>query len=196
MTSNTQQRRVAGYFVAVILAAALVAALIAVISSGGGDSSSAAAEGAFGTHFSGLEERRVAAGVPTMSDPSAGGAHIHPRLAVYVRGEQVPLPPNIGIDPYQPPQSMAGLHTHEGGDVIHVENAADPTLGQFFEIWGVPFSATELGPYKAGDSEQVRMWVDGTPSTEFGDLVMEDGQEIVVSFGPSNGPPPPLESGT
>jgi hypothetical protein len=184
---------VAGYFVAVILGAAVVAALVAVLSSGGGDSTSAAAEGAFGTHFSGLEERRVAAGVPTMSDTSAGGEHIHPRLAVYVRGEQVPLPANIGVDPAQPPQSMAGLHTHEGDGLIHVENAAEPTLGQFFEIWGVPFSATELGPYKAGESEQVRMWADGTPSAEFGDLVMEDGQQIVISFGPSDAPPPPLD---
>jgi hypothetical protein len=187
---------VAGYFVAVILGAAVVAALVAVLGSGGEGSPRTEVEGPFGTHFSGLEERRLAAGVPTMSDMDAGGEHIHPRLAVHVRGEQVPLPPNIGIDPARPPQSMAGLHTHEGGEIIHVENAADPTLGQFFEIWGVPFSATELGPYEADGTEQVRMWVEGTPSTEFGDLVMEDGQEIVVSFGPGDAPPPPLDMET
>jgi hypothetical protein len=134
----------------------------------------------------------VAAGVPTMSGPSAGGPHIHPRLAIYVRGEQVPLTANIGVDPAQPPQAMAGLHTHDPSGVIHVENAADPTLGQFFQVWGVPFSATELGPYRAKGDETVRMWVDGQPSTEFGDLVMEDGQEIVISFGPKEAPPPPL----
>jgi hypothetical protein len=175
-----------------VLATAMVAAIVLVAASGDGGSGTETG-GAFGTHFSGLEDRRVAAGVPTMSDPGAGGPHIHPRLAVYAREKQIPLPPNLGIDPAKPPQSMAGLHTHDASGVIHVENAVDPTLGQFFAIWGVPFSATELGPYRASESEQVRMWVDGEPSTEFGDLLLEDGQQIVISFDRRNAPTPPLD---
>jgi hypothetical protein len=186
------RRRMAGYFAAAILGAAMVAAVVLVLSSGDGEETGASSEGVFGTHYSGLEDRRLTAGVPTMSDTSAGGAHIHPRLSVYVRGEEIPLPVNIGIDPSRPPQAMAGLHTHDQSGVIHVENAAQPTLGQFFEIWGVPLSSTELGPYEAKGSEQVRMWVDGEPSTEFGELVMEDGQEIVLAFGDEQQIPPGL----
>jgi hypothetical protein len=160
----------------------LIAGLIVVVSSGGGRSDIEVA-GSFGTNYPGLEQRRLAAGVPTMGDSSAGGAHIHPKLAVYVRGERIEVPANIGIDPARSPTEMAGLHTHDGSGVIHVENAADPTLGQFFEIWGVPLSPTQLGPHQAKDSETVRAWVDGKPAAELEDLVMEDGQEIVVAFG-------------
>jgi hypothetical protein len=184
-------RRAAGYFVAVLLAGAVIAGLIAVLNSGSGGSGTEVA-GSFGTNYAGLEERRLTAGVPTMGDSSAGGAHIHPKLAVFVRGERIELPANVGIDPARSPMEMAGLHTHDASGVIHVENAADPTLGQFFEIWGVPFSETELGPYEAKGSERVRMWVDGEPSTEFGELVMEDGEEIVVAFGNDQQIPPGL----
>lgn len=176
---------------AAVLATAMVAAVVVVAVSGDGGSGSASL-GAFGTHYEGLEQRRVEAGVPTMGDTSAGGAHIHPSLSVYVRGEEVPLPPNIGIDPAQPPQAMAGLHTHDGSGVVHVENAAEPTLGQFFAIWGVPLSADRLGPHEADGSDRVRIWVDGEPSTEFGDLVMEDGQEIVLAFDSERELPPGL----
>jgi hypothetical protein len=170
----------------------MVVAVI-VVASTGGDSGATDTAGAFGTHFEGLEDRRVEAGVPTMSDTAAGGDHIHPQLAVYARGEQVPLPVNIGIDPSRPPELMAGLHTHDQTGVIHVENAAEPTLGQFFEIWGVPFSADRLGPYETEGNERVRMWVDGQPSEEFGDLVLEDGQEVVVAYGTEAELPPGLD---
>jgi hypothetical protein len=78
---------------------------------------------------------------------------------------------------------MAGLHTHDASGTIHVENASDPTLGQFFAIWGVPLSEQQLGPNRATGSEGTRMWVDGEPSTALGNLVMEDGEEIVIAFG-------------
>lgn len=182
-------RRVLGAVSAGVLLAATVGAVVLAASSGN-DTSSAGAEGAFGTHYQGLEDRRVEAGVPTMSDASAGGDHIHPELAVYVDGEEVPIPVNVGIDPSQPPEMMAGLHTHDSSGVVHVENAAEPTLGQFFEIWGVPFSPTELGPHEASRSDTVRMWIDGEPSREFGDLVLEDGQEVVVAYGGERELPP------
>lgn len=203
MTQRTQQtprdpranppgrNRGAGYFVAVLVVGAVIAGLVALLSSGGGGGSSGATAGAFGTHYVGLEERRVQAGVPTMSDSSTGGAHIHPQLAVYVRGSQLSLPANIGIDPSKPLTEMAGLHTHDSSGVIHVENAANPTLGQFFEVWGVPFSSTQLGPNHAKNGDVVRMWVDGKASQAFAALRLEDGQQIVVSFGPANAAPPP-----
>jgi hypothetical protein len=183
-------RRAAGYFVAVLLAGALIAGLIAVVSSGGGGSSTEVA-GSFGTNYPGLEERRLAAGVPTMGDSSAGGAHIHPKLAIFVRGERIELPANVGIDPARSPMEMAGLHTHDASGLIHVENAADPTLGQFFEIWGVPLSPSQLGPHQAKGSESVRAWVNGSPASALGGLMMEDGQQIVVALGPKNASAPP-----
>lgn len=190
-TAEARRQRIIGAVTAGILLTAIVAAVV-IAASAGDDSGSTGAEGAFGAHYDGLEQRRLAADVPTMSD-AAGGDHIHPTLSVYARGEQVPIPVNIGIDPSQPPELMAGLHTHDPSGLIHVENAVEPTLGQFFEVWGVPFSADRLGPYEAQGNKGVRVWVDGQPSREFGDLVLEDGQEVVVAYGTNAQLPPGLE---
>jgi hypothetical protein len=102
---------------------------------GSGSSTTTTQAGAFGLHYDGLQQRRLAAGVPTMSDPGSG-AHFHPVLAVYVDGKKITVPANIGIDPNLPPTEMAGLHTHDDSGTIHVENADAPTLGQFFDIGG------------------------------------------------------------
>jgi hypothetical protein len=176
----TRQRLVAGYFVAALLVAAMVAGLIVVIASGNG--SDLSSDDPFAPQYEGLEDRRTAAGVPTMAE--GGGEHFHPSLEVYVRGEKVPVPANIGIDPTQPPQRMAGLHTHDTTGTIHNEAGTGSTLGQFFEIWGVEFSSSRLGPYEEASAEdKVRMWVDGESSQEFGDLKLADGQQIVIAFG-------------
>ena len=189
--ADERRRRIVGALSAGVLVTAMVVGVV-IVTTADEESGSAPTAGAFGTHYEGLEDRRLAANVPTMSDPSGGGEHIHPELAVYARREEIPIPVNIGIDPRQPPEMMAGLHTHDPSGLIHVENAVEPTLGQFFEIWGVPFSAERLGPYEADGDETVRMWVDGEPSDEFGDLVLEDGQKVVVAYGTSAQLPPGL----
>jgi len=95
----------------------------------------------------------------------------------------MPVPANIGIDPTKDGMQMAGLHTHDSGGTIHVEGVAHATLGQLFAIWGVPFSAEQLGPYRTAGAKRVRMWVNGRPSNAFGALKLADGQHIAVSFG-------------
>lgn len=186
------RQRLVGLLTAGALTAALSGAIAIALFAGGGDEDSST-PGPFGTNHQGLEERRVEAGVPTMSDTDAGGEHIHPLLEVYLDGGRIDLPASIGIDPARPPEEMAGLHTHDSTGTIHVENAVDPTLGQFFQIWGVPFSASRLGPYESDGDERVRMWVDGRPSRAFGDLALEDGQEIVIAFGDPRELPPGVE---
>jgi hypothetical protein len=176
-------RRVVGGVVFIALAAV---ALGAVVKFSGNQ---AEAGGPFGQHYRGLQERREAAGVPTMAeaDPKV---HIHPKLSVYVNGSPIEVPANIGIDPARDSSQMAGLHTHDAEGTIHVEGAPGTTLGQFFQIWGVPFSATRLGPNRAGRGRKVKMWVDGRPSQAFGSLKFADKQQIVVGFGPANAPMP------
>jgi len=188
-----RRRLWAGYGVAGVLAAAVVAGIVVVVASGGG--SSGESGGAFGTHYQGLDQRRIAAKASTMGEP-ASATHIHPHLAVFVDGKPVEVPANIGIDPNQPPMAMAGLHTHDASGTIHDEGMPPgATLGQFFQIWGVPFSRTQLGPNRATGAQVVRMWVDGQPSHAFGDLRLEDGQQIVISYGPRSAPPPSAVSG-
>ena len=160
-----------------------IALLITLLSSKGGEDGPATQD--FEPVYEDLDERRQAAGVSTMGEPADADAHLHPKLALYANGERIQIPVNIGIDPAKPGNQMASLHTHETDGTIHVEGMSDVTLGQFFEIWGVPFSANELGPYKADGDTVLRMWVDGKPSREFGQLKLADGQETVIAYGTS-----------
>jgi hypothetical protein len=188
--TKTKRDRMIQIGLAGVLGALVIGALLLALLGGSGSSTSTAQAGDFGQHYEGLQERRLAAGIPTMSEPGSG-EHFHPILAVYARGKKITIPVNIGIDPNLPPSEMVGLHTHDELGTIHVENATDPTLGQFFEVWGVPFSRKGLGPYRADGEDVVRMWVDGKPSQAFGALKLADGQQIVVSFDARNAAPPP-----
>lgn len=188
-----KRRLFLGYVVAGLLGAAVVAGVVVVAlsSDGAGGTGSVDDSSPFGTHYEGLEQRRLAAGVPTMAE--GGGSHFHPSLSVYVNGEPLTVPANIGVDPSNPPTMMAGLHTHDETGVIHNEAGTGATLGDFFAIWGVPFSSERLGPYRAGGGKVVRIWVDGKPSPAFGDLQLEDGQQTVIDYAARGAPPPPLD---
>jgi hypothetical protein len=85
--------------------------------------------------------------------------HIHAHLAIYVDGKPRQVPFGIGIpDPVTQqangyPFVVSGkcfswLHTHVADGVIHVESPSQRTytLGNFFDIWGQPLSATQVGP--------------------------------------------------
>lgn len=180
---RARTRRLGAYALAGLLSAAVIAGFVAVIVGGSGGSSSGDVGGAFGTHYEGLGDREAAARVPTMMDTMSSSFHVHPHIALYVDGKQIGVPADIGIDPSQPSMQMAGLHTHDSSGTIHDEGMPGSRLGQFFAVWGVPFSSRQLGPYKAQGSKAVRMWVDGTASKAFGNLRLEDRQQIVVAFG-------------
>jgi hypothetical protein len=88
--------------------------------------------------------------------------HIHAHLAIYVNGTQKLLPYGVGIvPPYQLQQTSGGpfvaggskyywLHTHDETGVIHIESPVQRTftLGNFFDVWKQPLSATQVGPDK------------------------------------------------
>jgi hypothetical protein len=84
--------------------------------------------------------------------------HIHAHLAVYVNGSLRALPGGIGIPGSQVVQSAQGpvaaggqciywMHTHAPDGVIHIESPTQRiyTLGNFFDIWHQPLSATQVG---------------------------------------------------
>lgn len=83
--------------------------------------------------------------------------HIHAHLAIFDNGQPVAVPMNIGI-----PASGAciyWLHTHDDTGVIHVESPTQRTytLGELFDIWGQPLTASSV----AGSSGTVIAYVDG-----------------------------------
>ncbi|MBI4088353.1 hypothetical protein HY418_03165 [Candidatus Kaiserbacteria bacterium] len=110
------------------------------------------------------------------SDPgiiSRSGIHWHPTLAIYVKGEKVEIPQNVGIGAVHQP-----MHTHDDLPAIHLEyqgtvRKADITLGQFFKIWGKDMRSF---------GSNMRMTVNGKENTYYEDYVMRDGDKIELHY--------------
>ena len=85
--------------------------------------------------------------------------HIHAHLAVFVSGTERGVPAGIGIaPPRQEEQGSSGpnviggkcfywLHTHTADGIVHIESPQERgyTLGNFFDIWEQPLSASGVG---------------------------------------------------
>jgi hypothetical protein len=142
----------------------------------------------------GLKQRLQAMGLPVLSQ-EALAFHIHMLLQVYVDGKAVPVPQDVGIDKVQ--QFITVLHTHDTSGIIHVESPIQKnyTLGQFFDVWGVPFSSSTLGAYSNSGDKQIRVFLNGKPySADPQGLVLKQHEDIVVTFGTQKQLPKPIPS--
>ncbi len=134
--------------------------------------------------------------------------HDHVHLDVLVGGRKVTVPPGVGLaeptnnGPCKPPTPAVSecssgdyftafvanspLHTHSTSGIIHIEadRPGEYTLGQFFDEWGVRFSASCLGGYCAGRGKELAVFVDGhRVDDRFRRVVLRNRQEIAVVFG-------------
>ncbi len=85
--------------------------------------------------------------------------HIHAHLTIFVNGAARQVPAAIGIPGAQAQSAPGGtfiasgtcfywLHTHAADGIIHIESPVHRTytLGEFFNIWGQPLTASQAGP--------------------------------------------------
>ena len=91
--------------------------------------------------------------------------HIHQHLAVFDHGKPVGVPEDVGRPLLA--QCFYWLHTHTPDGIIHVESPtfASYTLGQFFDVWGVPLTKTNVAGAKVRPGESITVWVDGNKFT-------------------------------
>ena len=85
--------------------------------------------------------------------------HIHQHLAIFDHGKPVGVPDDVGR-PFTA-QCFYWLHTHTPDGIIHIESPTQRiyTLGNFFDVWHQPLSATQV----AGASGKVTAIVNGKP---------------------------------
>jgi hypothetical protein len=119
-------------------------------------------------------------GFPPQSDV---GYHVHVVLRIYVDGKQVTVPEKIGIDSAE--EFLAPLHTHDTSGIVHIESTAvyPFKLGQFFTIWGVKFTNTQIGSYVAGKGNVLSVYVNGKLVPNPVEYVMTAHDHIVVGYG-------------
>ncbi|HEY7202462.1 MAG TPA: hypothetical protein VIC57_19740 [Candidatus Dormibacteraeota bacterium] len=126
--------------------------------------------------------------------------HIHAHLAISVNGQARKVPAGIGIpDPVtqnttEGPFVVSGtcfywLHSHAEDGVIHVESPVQRTftLGDYFDIWGQPLSATQVG----ADKGTVTAYVNGQRHTgNPRDIPLEAHAVIQLNVGQDVSPKP------
>lgn len=136
----------------------------------------------------------LAARLDVLGLPGTGDAqHVHANLRIFVNGEPVTVPVNIGLDG----DLHAALHTHDELGTIHVESATrrDFTLGELFDVWGVRLTGSCLGGYCAEGSNRLQAFVGGTEvSGGIRDIVLDDGAVLVLTFGTPDELPDPIPS--
>ena len=104
---------------------------------------------------------------------SAKGIHWHPELVIYVKGEKIEIPQNIGLGAVHQP-----VHTHEDLPLIHLEfqglvRKQDIILGQFFKNWGKDIRSFGMN---------MKMTVNGQENTEYENYEMKDGDKIELRY--------------
>ncbi|PIR84036.1 hypothetical protein COU18_01360 [Candidatus Kaiserbacteria bacterium CG10_big_fil_rev_8_21_14_0_10_51_14] len=110
------------------------------------------------------------------SDPAVvaqGGIHWHPQLEIFVKGEKIEIPQNIGLGAVHKP-----MHTHDDLPIIHLEfggvvREKDLMLENFFRNWG-----KDMRSFGAN----MRMTVNGVENTEFENYMMRDGDKIELRY--------------
>ena len=120
------------------------------------------------------------------TDPSiisTAGMHWHPKIAITISGEEIPIPANIGLAGGHNP-----MHTHETDGTIHLEYEGvvredDIRLGRFFELWGKEFNNNQIFENTNSDTERVHMFVNGVENSEFENYLLQENDLIEIKYG-------------
>ena len=114
-------------------------------------------------------------------------SHYHAHLTLLRDGKTVKVPALIGIDLQH--ECLYWLHTHDATGIVHIESpdTRTYTLGQFFDVWGQPLSATRA----ASLSGKLKVFVasrrvSGDPRV----IVLKPHELITIEQGRTVEPPP------
>lgn len=104
---------------------------------------------------------------------STNGLHWHSQLAIYVKGEKIDIPSDIGLGFTHNP-----VHTHDPNGEIHLEFSGtvrkdDTKLGVFFDVWKKDIRSF---------GEDLKMVVNGEENTEYENYHMQDGDTIELYY--------------
>lgn len=135
--------------------------------------------------------------------------HHHIHLAIFADGKPYSVPIGVGmVPPIQVENTSSGpfaegsstclywLHVHAQDGVVHIESpvARNFVLGQVMDIWHVPLTPGQVGPYKG----HVTVTVNGSRYTgDPREIPLTEHAQIVVNVGtPVISPPPIVWNGT
>lgn len=118
--------------------------------------------------------------------------HAHASLRAWILDHWHPIPGNLGVSS----TCLRPIHTHSGYDpatgwvTLHLGGpfAKDFTVGDFFHIWGEPFSSTRIFTWSVDGTNRITVFVDTgsgrSVSTAYGAQVLRDGYQIEIRYEP------------
>jgi Ca2+-binding RTX toxin-like protein len=127
-----------------------------------------------------------------------GPTHTHAILHIRVKDtngvyQEAVIPQGIGFFSLQIPGTqidgishLSVLHTHDQTGKIHFESgkANDKySLKQFFQVWGISLSPTNVGRFVSSPGRPITMMVNGKRNTQFGNYIPRDLDNIVIKVG-------------
>jgi hypothetical protein len=98
--------------------------------------------------------------------------HFHPRLEIFIDGEQEFIPANVGVVQ----SCMAEVHTHDTSGQIHAESVLakkEFKLANFFTVYNQSIKR---------DGYTVSMMVNGEENAVLDDLILQEGQHIILTY--------------
>ena len=117
--------------------------------------------------------------------------HIHQHLTILNRGKPVLVPSDVGRPLFAP--CFYWLRTHTPDGIIHVEapkKSESFTLGELFDIWGVPLS--RAGASAPGGRRAA--WIDGQAYTgNLRKIELTAHEDITIEVGPPFAKPRPVQ---
>ena len=144
-----------------------------------------------------LAERLKAIGFPQLPWGDMNlKLHTHQHLDVYILGNAVTVPANIGIS--SDPKFISPLHTHDARGIIHVESPVvrSFTLGQLFDVWGVRLNTHCIGGYCEQEDKRLWIFVNGKRlECDPRSIALLAHEEIVLAFGTRKELPNPVPDG-
>jgi hypothetical protein len=110
--------------------------------------------------------------------------HHHIHVSMYINGQPVAIPQNVGINPNTLNGCLYWLHTHDTSGVIHIESPVTHTypLGNFLDIWEQHFA--QLGfPAQLNQSTGWQVYVNGKAyQGDFRQIPMDDHTLITMAY--------------
>ena len=142
--------------------------------------------------YSHLPDRLNTLGLPSAPSMTATFHH-HDLLQIYIHGQPVSVPSQIGID--NNAGYLTSIHTHDASGIVHLESPTPHpyTLGEVFDVWGVRFTRSCIGGYCSKGGDQLRVYVNGNaiggdPAT----IKLGQHMDVVVTFGTTKELPNPI----
>ena len=120
--------------------------------------------------------------------------HIHAHLDVFVNGQLMYIPPQIGIIP---DKCIYWLHTHDNSGIIHIESPIkrDFTLGQFFDLWKTKLNNPQIfdNIFDKSANSMPQIYINGNKlpnGTNYKDVKLHAHDQIALVYGtpPTNIP--------